>query len=83
MTTLNTYAVTYQVDTFETKKEYEQYGADSTEIYDDQFQASSDAQAMKIAERKYRGYKTIDGERVFLVLETLWDKDYEVIEQYI
>lgn len=38
---------------------------------------------MKIAERKYRGYKTIDGERVFLVLETLWDKDYEVIEQYI
>ena len=46
MTTLNTYAVTYQVDTFETKKEYEQYGADSTEIYDDQFQASSDAQAI-------------------------------------
>jgi hypothetical protein len=83
MTTLNTYAVTYQVDTFTSIKEFEQFGPDSTEIYDDQFQASCDCKAREIAERKYRGYKTIDGERVFLVLETLWDKDYEVVEQYI
>ena len=101
MSKLNKYIVTYQIQILidnegnhMSRKEFDQYGdICPTIVQDDEFQARSNSEAMKIAEQKYNGFKTIngekyndpslDGERVFLFLETLWNADYETIEQYL
>tara|TARA_R110002020_G_scaffold69434_2_gene180702 strand:- start:1295 stop:1570 length:276 start_codon:yes stop_codon:yes gene_type:complete len=91
MTTLNTYTVFYQVTILEegmTRKQYDDYGVDTcpTDMDTEEFQSSSDTKAMQYAEKKYNGFKTINGERVFLFLETLFKGDWredKVVEQYL